>query len=72
MIHQTNLGAVRAELNENYLASVHSPELESELEVSLEWHKYGIVNVVHCTYIVSVAAFSSFHSSKIFCRVGPS
>jgi hypothetical protein len=59
----------RAEMN---LAKTHLPELESELEVSLGWHERGQGNKYgHCTHNASVAAFSSLHSSRIFCSVGP-
>lgn len=50
----------------------HLPELESELEVSLGWHERGQGNKYdHCTHMAPAAAFSSLHSSKIFCSVGP-
>ena len=54
------------------LAKTHLPELESELEVSLGWHERGHGNKYgHGTHIASAVAFSSLHSSRIFCSVGP-
>ena len=55
------------------LAYSCSPESESELEleVSLDLNEGEMNKIGQSTHVASAVAFSSFHSSKIFCSVGP-
>jgi hypothetical protein len=73
--HRTSLIPQEVNRAEMSLAKTHLPlllELELELEESLGWHERGQGNKYgHCTHIASAAAFSSLHSSRIFCSVGP-